>query len=72
MRRRFNAIRNGSRSGIWPDAPSRIAKPKLIQANAASTTPAIRLFTAFAADIAKRPSVILPHTGSTRTATKRK
>jgi hypothetical protein len=52
------------------EAPSRIVKPKSPRANAASTTPAISRFMALAADIAKRRSVILPHIGSTKTATK--
>jgi hypothetical protein len=53
-------IPSGSRSGIRPDAPSRIVKPKSTPANAASTTPAISRFTAPVVDMAKRPSVILP------------
>jgi hypothetical protein len=66
MRRRFKI---GSRFAIRPDAPSRIVKPRSTPAKAASTTPATSPFTALAADMTKRPSVILPHTGSTKTAT---
>jgi hypothetical protein len=68
MRRRFKA----DPRWITVRHPAGCAEPNCqtqVNPSAASTTPATSPFTALAADMAKRPSVILPHTGSTKTAT---
>ena len=69
MRRRFKA----DPKWITVRHPARCAEPNCQTQNnpgeCGFTTPAISRFTAPVADMAKRPSVILPHTGSTKTAT---